>query len=254
MRVTATVRAQVKATIEKCIVTANAHYDYKFKYPTVIYKKRGRVAGTACDSTYTIDLNSVLLMENVESFLKSTVIHEFAHLVDGIINPTAKAGRWGRKRDIHGPRWQNIMRLLGGPTSRCHSYDTTNSKVKKRGQTKHVWTCSCGAGTMKIGAKRQRKMLASNGKQYWMRGHKGYGHSYSYFGVEGAELPPMPILKAASAPKPAPKRRTELTKMAKCRLVFDPELNKDQNVVAFIEEGCTPAGASTYYYNILREF
>ena len=254
MRVTNIVKAQVKATIEKCIVTANAHYDRTFKYPTIIYKKRGATAGTACDRTYTIDLNSVLLMENVEDFLKRTVIHEFAHLVDGVVNAAAKNGGWGRKRDIHGPRWKRIMMLLGGPTSRCHSYDITNSRVKKRGQVKHVWTCSCGspAGTLKIGNIRHTKMIAPGPVKYWMRGH-AY-HTYTYVGLEGAAPAPVAqvLPKAANAPRPAYTKK--VTKLDKCRRVWDPELTRDGNIVAFIEEGCTPAGAATYYAKIKKEF
>lgn len=267
MRVTNTVKARVKATIEKCIVTANAHYDRTFKYPTVIYKKRGQVAGTATDRTYTIDLNSVLLMENVEDFLKRTVIHEFAHLVDGIVSPAAKAGGWGRKRDIHGPRWKAIMRLLGGPTSRCHSYDTTNSKVKRApriAKPKHVWKCGCGDGVIKLTARSHKKQLAATGDYgYYKRGHTASRcGKYSYFGLEGMELESIPTVwvisptaKAANAPRPAPRRTKKVTKLDKCRECFSPVSSRELMINTFmLVAGCTKAGAATYYAKIKKEF
>jgi len=250
MRVTAEVKARVKATIEACIVTANAHYDRVFNYPTVVYKKRGTTAGTACDRTYTIDLNSVLLMENVEAFLQRTVVHEFAHLVDGIVNPSTRQSRWGQKRSLHGPTWKRIMRLFGASEDRCHSYDTTNSRVKKR--AKHVWTCSCGqaAGTMKIGTIRHNKMKAPGPVRYWMRGHKN--HTYTYQGVEGAPAPRV-LPKAASAPR-APKRRTGPSKLDICRQWFSSSASRTLMINTFVKEaGCTPAGAATYYAKIKKE-
>ena len=66
MRVTNIVKARVTATLRECVAKANARYtNHTFKLLTVEYKKRGATAGTACDRTYTIDLNSVLLMENI---------------------------------------------------------------------------------------------------------------------------------------------------------------------------------------------
>lgn len=258
MKVTREVKARVKATLEKCIVTANAHYGRTFKYPTVLYTKRGRVAGTAQDSTYTVNFNAVLLMENVEDFLKRTVIHEMAHLIDGIVSPEAKAGgRWGRKRDIHGPRWKGIMKLLGGPTSRCHSYDTTNSKIKRTGtrtSTKvHVWKCGCGEGKVVITPAKHKKMLkvAHTGYGVYRRGHTPLRcGNYSYYGVEGQELAPI----ALAADTPAPKPATGLTKLARCRALFDSNVCRATHIQVFIDEvGCTPAGAATYYAKINKE-
>ncbi len=250
MRVTNIVKSQVRAAIKACIVTANARFGRTFKYPTVVYKKRGTTAGTACDRTYTIDLNSVLLMENIEHFLATTVPHEFAHLVDGIVNPHTRRRGYG-KRSLHGPTWQNIMWLFGVDPNRCHSYDTTNSAVKKKGQVKHVWTCSCGNGTMKIGKIRHNKMIADDSVRYWMRGHKN--HTYTYAGIEGAA--PAPVLKAASAakPKPGPKRTTRVTKLDTCRNLYRSGSSRYDMIVAFMGAGCTLAGAGTYYAKIKKE-
>ncbi len=253
MRVTNEVKARVRATLETCVAKANARYpNQTFRYPTVKYTKRGTTAGTANDSTYSINLNAVLLMENVDAFMGRTVIHEFGHLVDGIVNPNTRYRTWGRKRSLHGPTWKAIMRMLGGPTTTTHSYDTTNSKVKKRGQAKHVWTCSCGseAGTMKIGAIRHNKMIAPGPVKYWMRGHKH--HTYTYVGVEGAAPPVARTLpKAANAARRTPKK---VTKLDKCRDAFSLVSSRELMILTFMSvAGCTQAGAATYYAKIRKE-
>ena len=120
-------KIQVEAEIERCRLVAESHYGRSFDFPSITYKKRGTTAGTASDLTYTINLNAVLLNENGVTFIdgrvgRGTVTHEFAHLVDGIVNPeTRETGlrqdRYGNirrgKRDVHGYRWKAIMRLFG---------------------------------------------------------------------------------------------------------------------------------------------
>ncbi len=251
MRVTNAVKAQVKATLVTCIAKANARYpNHTFTMPSVIYKKRGKTAGTACDEDYEIDLNSVLLMENVDAFMARTVVHEFGHLVDGIVNPGTRSGRG--KRSIHGPTWKTIMRMLGGPTSRCHTYDVTNSRIKRKPKPKHVYTCACGspAATMKLGAKRHRNHT-SGVSNFAMRGHRGPGHGYTYVGLE--RLAPAPVRLAASAARP-PKRTKKVTKLDRCRDAFVAARSRDHQILLFVRDcDCTPAGASTYYAKIKKE-
>ena len=251
MRVTATVKAQVKATLTECVAKANARYpNHTFTMPTVKYTKRGTTAGTASDDDYSVNFNAVLLMENVDAYMARTVIHEFGHLVDGIVNPGTRTGRG--KRSLHGPTWKAIMRMLGGPTTRCHSYDTTNSKINRKKKPKHVYTCACGspAATMKLGAIRHRNHT-SGASNFAMRGHRGPGHGYTYVGLE--RLTPEPARLAASAARPAAPTR-KVTKLDKCRSRWNPVWGRDAMIAAFIEEGCTPNGAATYYAKIKKEF
>ena len=265
MRVTNKVKADVTRRIEECIVIANKKYGRTFDFPTVKYTKRGTTAGTANDGTYTINLNPVLLMENLDTFIDRTVVHEFAHLVDGLVNSWTRdtsirmtsRGYSRTKRTVHGPSWKAIMVLSGADPSRCHSYDVTNARVKGRrahAAPKHIWKCGCGGGEIKLTAKNHKKQLAAApGYGYYARGHtvRRCG-KYSHFGLEGAELKPMPLPRAADAPKPKP--RTGTTKLDKCRRVWNPDHTRAANIVAFIEEGCTPAGAATYYAKIKKEF
>ncbi|KKK45125.1 hypothetical protein LCGC14_3165970, partial [marine sediment metagenome] len=171
-RVTREMKGRVNAEINRCKEIAENHYDRTFKFPTIVYKKRGVTAGTANSSTHTIDLNSVLLVENGDNFIdgrtgRGTVTHEFAHLVDGIVNTRSRG--YGRKRSVHGPSWKHIMRLFGvrNPT-RCHSYDVSNARVSRK--ARHVYSCNSCSETMILGPVRHKKM--QRGVSYWKTGCK----------------------------------------------------------------------------------
>lgn len=263
-KVTKEVRALVEAKLRASIKLAEEKYGQEFAYPVVLYTKRGTTAGTAHTTNWEVNFNAVLLMENTADFLARTVPHEMAHLIDYQLHPenfesrltVTRSGRYKRsKRSVHGPTWQNIMRAIGADPSRCHSYDVSNAKVKKRTGAKHVWKCKCGqeSGTMKIGAVRHKKQLAANGGHYWMRQHKRCG-GYSYFGLEGQEMQPMPL--AAEVHKPLiPNRAHEgKTKLEICRMWFTPTgARKDMIRMFQIKAGCTPAGAATYYARLKKE-
>jgi SprT protein len=113
------------------------HLQYPMPETRLSYDLKGKVAGTANSSKNLIRINYVLLKENTEHFIKQTLGHEYAHLItdnlwlsDLISKPTA-----------HGREWKKVMRQLGLPPDRCHSYDTTNSSTKK--QRRWKYTCGC---------------------------------------------------------------------------------------------------------------
>lgn len=275
---TTEVKKRVKAELTRCMAVAKAKYpDHGLaglnRIPTVKFAKKGTTAGTAHDRTYTIDLNMIIMIDNPDS-IEDTVAHEYAHLVDGVVNPeTRESGytynRRGRmvrqKRDIHGYSWKSIMILFGKPPERCHSLDVSRARVRNKRSTKvHVWKCGCGNGQVVLTNASHKKQLVATGKYgYYQRGHTvARCGKYSYFGIEGQELTPMPIaandIKATSIPKTvvdAPRPIGGVpSKLDKCRKVYDPELSRAANIVAFTEEGCTPAGAATYFAKIKKEF
>ena len=262
-RVTREIKGRVNAEINRCIAIAEKHYDRTFKFPTVVYKKRGTTAGTANDLTYTIDLNSVLLMENGDNFIdgrtgRGTVTHEFAHLVDGIVNPHTREGgirydRFGRacrgKRSVHGPSWKRIMRLFGvrNPT-RCHSYNVSNARVKGSSR-KHVWVCGCGNGRVVLTNLKHNRQLknAPTGFGVYSRGHTPRRCGvYTYKGIEGKS-----VEKPFRDRYPTPKAKTG-TKLSHAVFILrqNPELSRVK-LIAMIKIACdmSTAGATTYYYN-----
>ena len=202
-------------------------------------------------------------MENLNVFIEghdSTIAHEFAHLVDGIVNPetresrgytiTRNGGMRRGKRSIHGPTWKRIMVLFGcDPSGRCHDYDVKNSSTRRSSSRKHVWTCGCGGATITLTDLKHKRQLAANGRRTYMRGHpfRRCG-AYSYKGIKGQELPEIPLPVAASKPKKAPKKGTK-----KEKAIHVYRMNRHMNkefIIASIQVNCkmTPQGAVTYYY------
>jgi len=260
MRVSKTVQDRVNAKLKECIAMAESHYSITVKFPRVTYTLRGTTAGTANHGTYVVNFNSVLLMENEDKFIARTVPHELAHLIDHQLHPenfesygisVTRNGRVRRnKRTVHGPTWKAIMAVIGAAdATRCHTYDTTNAKTKKKAV--HVWQCACGSH-MHLGPVRHKKMLSGVSK------YRQYGHArcggYSYLGLEGSELQPMPLPKAADKSAPKKKAAKGKTKLAQCRALYNPNADRMTNIVLFVlEAGCTKAGAATYYNTIKKE-
>lgn len=251
------VQDNVKAEVQRCLEIAKEMYPLLFHgmFPNIVYNKRGRTAGTACSATYTINLNSVLLMENLDTFIdgrtgRGTVTHEFAHLVDAIVNPhTRRGGYYGPKRSIHGPTWKRIMRQFGATTpSRCHSYDTTNSRISTK--AKHIYTCNSCGSKMSLGPKRHRKQqrgLFGSKTVYWMRGcshAKQTGYTY-----DGFKSTPKPFRDRYPTPKvKAPKIGTKIDHAIQ---IFRSMPNQDNSfIITRIMNECdmSYAGATTYFY------
>ena len=103
----------------------------------VNYDLRGRAAGEAGfrrksngDRRYKLRFNPRLIYHNVEEFMRRTVPHELAHIIDYAL----------RDKSAHDKRWKMIMMALGATPERCHSY----AGVKKaRNVKRYVYHCYC---------------------------------------------------------------------------------------------------------------
>jgi SprT protein len=256
MVVTAAVKARVQAKLAEGIAIAQRKYGVTIDSPTVVYKKRGTAAGTANYRTWTIDLNPVLLMENVDSFIARTVPHELAHLITDKVYPEAHSteivrthrGLRRTKRDVHGQYWQSVMRALGADPSRCHSYDTTNSKIHKT-TTKHEYRCS-GCGVVVAVGGRRHSALQSNPRAVY---HQACGRSSQLVPVRSVTVAPVQQARPAAAAK-TPATPTAGSKLDRCRALYQQYKGlyttdlRQQCIAAFVRDiGMTAAGASTYY-------
>lgn len=252
MNVTNAVRERVAKKLKECVGIFEAHYGVKFKrFPTVSYDLKGTTAGTANYVSWHIRLNPVLLMENVEDFLTRTVPHEFAHLACDQLYPEAHrpngAGfrMYGarQKREVHGPKWQSIMRVLGADPSRCHSYDVANVKGKKASFTYQCTRCN---NTFSLGPQRHAK-LQRNPRAYTC---KCRGELKLL-----VNRAPAPAAKPA-AKQPEVKMPAAGTKQDRALALFKQYqslYNRTQMIYVFVNElDMTPAGASTYYYNCVK--
>ncbi len=257
LRVPQEIKDRVDAEISRCIKVAEETFGKTFRIPKVDYDVRGRIAGLAYDNTYRVSFNSVLLMENLDTFIdgrtgRGTVTHEVAHLIDGIVYPQTRRSGWGRKRSIHGPTWKRIMRILGATPSRCHSYDTSNSTVRRK--TKHVYSCNSCGEQMKLGPVRHKKQQRGSSYQktvYWLGGcthAKRTGYTYVGLEIEGSTAP-KPFRDSYPTPKPkAPKVGTKLDHAIQ---IVRSMSGQDRGFVItriMNECGMSHAGASTYFY------
>ncbi len=154
--------------IKECITIAEKHFDQTFDIPNVRFDKRGRVAGTANYTKWELNFNMTLLSENVDAFIHRTVAHEIAHLIDHVINnslATSFDSRGRRKkREPHGANWKRVMAVLGVESSRCHSYDTTNSRQTRRKSATYDYKCTGCNTVMAMGAIRHGKMQKGTAK------------------------------------------------------------------------------------------
>lgn len=105
---------------------AAKHYNIPILNPTITFKITGRIAGMAYGAS-KIDLNESLL--RLEKDFPSTVIHEFAHIVQHYLDPRSQA---------HGTLWQEVMSLFGQPAKRCHSYQTASVA-----RVAAIYSCKC---------------------------------------------------------------------------------------------------------------
>lgn len=274
MQVTPEVKMRVIDKLKAVIKLAEAHYGKALPFPNVIYKLRGRVAGYATFGTWTIDLNAALLMQNVDKFIESTVPHEMAHLVCDRVYPEAhrptgsftitRRGIRRPKRETHGPQWREIMRVMGVvDITRCHSYDTSDTKVMKSNSRIHPWGCPCGKEFM-LSPKMAEQLRANPSSRWHCKGRRLF-EMVTSAPVQPAINPCMPVViperyvSRAAAAQVADKRATEApgSKMEKCANLYVSyqHLGRQMVIAMFVQEaGCTPAGAATYYATMKKRY
>lgn len=244
MQVTAEVKKKIHDKLTACIALAEVAYKTTIPLPRVIYTKRGSTSGEAILQDWTINLNPALLMRNVETFLETTVPHEFAHLIVHQLWPQAhlrtrgENGKW-TKRDFHGSYWQSVMHALGANPKRCHSYDVTGVANRR---PRYQYKCAhCGASLSVSIVKHNR--LKENPRAY------RHGRCGSLGRL---------IFDDPNPPSPATPTRTTApvagSKLEQClRWYRHYKAKRISNmrqmcIAVFVQEvGMTPAGASTYF-------
>lgn len=116
-------RKKVEAKVKSTLEIAEKEYNQKFEMPEIRYDIKNTHGGMAYYNAWLIRLNLILLVENEEEFINQTVPHEVAHLINLKVNKPAA----GKKRLMpHGKEWQAVMKVLGVPAKRCHTYDCTS--------------------------------------------------------------------------------------------------------------------------------
>lgn len=114
--------------------------------PVLIWKTLRVTAGLAYYRENSIGLSRNLLVD--EQRLRSTLVHEYAHLV--------AVERYGRKAAGHGPHWRKAMQELGAPPERTHCYEV------QRNERRQVVTYIC----TRCGAKFERSRRFPKRRKY----------------------------------------------------------------------------------------
>lgn len=248
------VRKRVNETIARGIEKACAHYGVPpFEMPKVMYEKRGSTAGVAYYTKWEINFNGPLMMLHLEDFIARTVPHELAHLIVARIYPethtdrgytiTRRGMRRG-KRESHGPRFREVMAVLGcDDDSRCHSYDTSLTSKRK---PHYKYQCQRCHQEFELGPKRHAK-LRVNASAYTCKCHGALKLI--------ADAVPVQVVEA-TVTIPHTGQQVTITKLngaSKWDLCVGlyrrhSSLSRGSLIKMFVEQAaCTPAGAATYY-------
>lgn len=132
-------KAKVEAKMKECFEIAEKHYGISFEFPEIRYNIKNWVGGLAYRNRNLVRYNLILLVENEEHYLATTVPHETAHM---IVNALFRAGKFklaeGKKRQMpHGREWEEVMGVINTPASVTHSYDCSSierfPKPRRRG-------------------------------------------------------------------------------------------------------------------------
>ena len=128
-------RKKVEAKIREVFDIAEKEYKRKFEMPDIRYDIKNTDGGTATFQQWLIRLNLILMVENEEKFLNTTVPHEAAHLIARRVYHNKLAAE-GKKMRPHGIEWKEVMKLFDISAKVNHSYDCTSiqrSHRRKRG-------------------------------------------------------------------------------------------------------------------------
>jgi SprT protein len=252
MKITQAIKQRVTARLRSDIEKIEKRYGTKLDMPDVVYDVRGVVAGYAVHSAWRIRLNPELLVANLEDFLIRTVPHELAHLACHRIYPevyernvsamfSARTGRMvfrREKREVHGPRWKEIMRVLGANPKRTHNYDVSSTRRSRK--ARFEYKCS-GCGEMLATGPKIHKQIQRDPSSRWHRGCKGHPLI-----LQGQKAPVKPTVVVPSVVP------TTGTKQQRAYALYTAhrDASRATMIQMFMAQlAMTQAGASTYYYN-----
>ena len=119
----------------------NKRYVKDYPYPSMTFKIRGVMAGTAHYQSQTIDYNLELYKKYREDTLYDTIPHEIAHLFNYLMYMAPNEHRkWRVHLKPHGKEWVRIMLVMGIKPNRCHNYEVKKVRIVPR---PYLYKCSC---------------------------------------------------------------------------------------------------------------
>lgn len=127
-------KKRVEEQIHKSLKIAEKHFDVKLPFPEIRYDVKSWISGLAYTNQNLIRFNLILLVENEEEFIKTTVVHEAAHM---IVNELFRQGKFklsekSKKIMPHGKEWKEVMGVLNTPPRVKHNYNVSSIEKKPR--------------------------------------------------------------------------------------------------------------------------
>lgn len=281
------VQARVTAKLVECIAILEKRYNRKFAMPSVLYTSATGVAGSAAYWNWTIKLSAPLLMDpaNVDEMINETTPHELAHLVTHAVYPEVsdrgpmtmtRRGNFKRgKREVHGPHWQEVMRVMGREPNRCHTMKLSEESLhagKVRERLRYDWLCTGCNTVIQLGPKHNRYQEQHGGVQHKTCRNAKLVKPGTVVAPK-PEVQQVPRLTPQTPSQPNPRIVPRLTptpqpvvpvvkqqtgsKMEICTNLFvaNRNLSRAQLIAMFVSQAsCTPAGAATYYQSLKKKF
>lgn len=137
----------VMACLRRHLAQANQLLQTNYLEPTITYRKKGSIAGTAHFTRWEIQLNCTLLCENGTPFIEEVVPHELAHLL--------VFKKYGRVKP-HGQEWKQMMSTILGKIPKT----THNFSIPK---TNYLYICDCQEHYL---SKVRHNKISRNNAQY----------------------------------------------------------------------------------------
>lgn len=233
---------KVEARIDDCLEFAKHKYGLSLPRPQVTYNLSGRCAGRAYYWLWKIEINTEILKNNEEDYLRNTVPHEFAHLLTDQL--------YGENVKPHGREWKNVMRAMSiigvNDVYARHNYDTSSLDVRRK--RRYIYTCSCNKEIV-IGPTRHRRHQETG--RYFCR---KCGDTIQYV----KEHPENANIKSAAQNKKSNKngyrKNSKIEKARVLILSMNQHRTRKQIMSVLCEQlDISKNTAHTYYYKILNE-
>jgi SprT protein len=274
-QVSAELKKRISDKVTECVNKVNEKFGITMRPITIRYDiDSARLAGEAHSASSLVRFNPIYINTYTEDYIRHTVPHEVAHVAVHAVH-----GRIlnGRKREVHGMHWQNMMSLFGIPADRCHTYEAPEGVKIGKPKAKHNYTCSRCQSVVVVGPKHHAAL--QRGEHVW---HNTCGKSsrltfvasagrVSYAEARQLAATPKPTPQPAAAPAPVlapapravPKPPKTGSKLDQCYGWFKHYVDsvpegwtlRQVCISTFINEvGMSNAGASTYYSNCQKMY
>jgi SprT protein len=245
--VTADIKTRVNAKIAECIAKVNARYGINMQPVNIEYDiHSARLGGQAVHCTRTVRLNPGFLTLHTEKYLLTTVPHELAHIAVFDLHP------WPNHVSAHGHEWQAMMRVVGAPAKRCHTYTVPEGIVLGKQRAKFHYVCQRCGNDHFVGAKVHAK-IARGAKYHHTSCGKMLGTLVPAGSVKAVAVKPTPV--PVKVPSPVLKDHAGMNKFDRCLAIYMSCAGKTRKAIIskFIDEvDMTAAGASTYYQKCMK--